>query len=57
MCPQMLMHVFVQGAVWTLLELALKVDWEKNPLPHGEVKPASVACRSDVQPTELHPHP
>ena len=29
--------------------------WEKNPLPHQEIEPASVACQSDTLPTELHP--
>ena len=28
--------------------------WEKNPLLHWEIKPASVACWSDALPTELH---
>ena len=31
--------------------------WEKNPLPHRGIEPASAACRSDALPTELHPHP
>ena len=31
--------------------------WKKNPLPHWWIDPASAACRSDVPPTELHPHP
>ena len=31
--------------------------WEKNPMPHLGVEPASAACRSDAVPTELHPHP
>ena len=30
--------------------------WEKNPLPHRGIEPASVVCRSDALPTELHPH-
>ena len=29
--------------------------WEKNPLPHRGIEPASAACRSDVPATELHP--
>ena len=29
--------------------------WEKNPLPHQVIKPASMTCRSDALPTELHP--
>ena len=39
-------------------ESALKVDWEKNPLPHRGLEPASVwrlAFQSDVLPTELFP--
>ena len=31
--------------------------WEKNPLPHQGIEPASAACRSYAQPPELHPHP
>ena len=33
----------------TVREPALRVDWEKNPLPHLGIKPAL--------PTELHLHP
>ena len=29
--------------------------WEKNPLPHWGIKPASAACQSDALPTEPHP--
>ena len=36
---------------------ALKVDWEKNPLPHQGIEPVSVACSSDALPAELHPYP
>ena len=28
--------------------------WEKNPLPHRGIEPASAAWRSDTLPTELH---
>ena len=28
--------------------------WEKNPLLHRGIEPASAACRSDALPTELH---
>ena len=28
--------------------------WEKNPLPHQGMKPASAACRPNALPTELH---
>ena len=31
--------------------------WEKNPLPHRGIEPASATFRSDFLPTELHPHP
>ena len=31
--------------------------WEKNPLPHRGIEPASAVCRSDALPTEPHPHP
>ena len=31
--------------------------WEKNPLLHQGIEPASVACWSDTLPTELHPSP
>ena len=36
---------------------ALKVDWEKKPLPHRGIEPASAACRSDAVSTEPHPFP
>ena len=32
-------------------------QWEKNPLLHQGIKPASVAWRSDALPTELRPIP
>ena len=41
----------------TVRESALKVDSEKNPLPHRGIEPASAACRSDTLRTELDPHP
>ena len=31
--------------------------WQKNPLPHRGIEPASTAYRSDALPTELHSHP
>ena len=31
--------------------------WEKNPLPHRRIEPASATSRSDALPAELHPHP
>ena len=30
--------------------------WEKNPLQHRGIEPASAACRSDALLTELHSH-
>ena len=46
------------GAVRTPWEsLHWKRQWEKNPLPHQRTEPASVTCRSDALPTELHPNP
>ena len=49
MCAQMLMHVIAHGSVQThVRESALKVDWEKNPLLHQGIEPASVAWRSDA---------
>ena len=32
-------------------------QWEKNPLLHQGIKPASVACQSNILPSELQPHP
>ena len=31
--------------------------WEKNPLPHWRIEPASAMCRPDALPNELHPRP
>ena len=45
------------GCVDTVRESALKVDLEKNPLPHRGIEPASAAFRSDALPAELHPFP
>ena len=51
-CTQTLMHAIAHGGCTdTVRESAL---WEKNPLPHLGIEPASAACRSDVLPTELH---
>ena len=57
----MLMHAVAlgkggggDGCTDTIKESALEVDGEKSPLPHGEIKPASVACQSGTLPTELH---
>ena len=30
--------------------------WEKNPLQHWGIEPASAACQSNALPTVLHPH-
>ena len=41
-------------------ESALKVEWEKNPLPHHGVEHTSVlhlTSGSDALSTELHHHP
>ena len=52
------MHAIAHwGCTDTVRESALKVDWEKNPLPHRGIEPASAACRSDALPTELTPPP
>ena len=40
----------------TVRESALKVDWEKIPLPLWGIKPAVAVYRSNALPTELHPH-
>ena len=56
-CARMKMHPIVRGGVRTLKESVMKADWEKNPLQHWGIEPASVVCRSDFLPTELHPHP
>ena len=45
------------GCTDTMKGSALKVDWEKNPLPHQAIEPASAACQSNTLPTELHPQP
>ena len=43
-CAQMLMHAIAHGGVRThVRESALKVDLEKNPLPHRGIEPASAA--------------
>ena len=52
------MHAIAHGECKdTVGESTLKVDWEKNLLPHRGIEPASAVCRSDALPTELHPHP
>ena len=62
MCTEMLIHAIAHGeggggcCTDTVRESALKVDWEKNPLPHRGIEPASAACRSGALPTKLHPH-
>ena len=37
-----------QGCTDTAEEFALKVDWEKNPLPVWGIEPVSVACQSEA---------
>ena len=58
-CEQMLMHVIVHGGCTdTVRESALEADWEKNPLLHLGLKPASVshlAFQLDTLPSELCP--
>ena len=58
-CSQMLINPCScsRESTDTVRESALKGNWEKNPLPHHEIEPASATCRSDALPTELHPHP
>ena len=41
-------NVHTRGCTDTVRESALKVDREKNPLPHRRFEPASAACRSDA---------
>ena len=44
------------GCTDTVRESALEVDWERNPLPHWGLEPASVlrlAFQSDALPAEL----
>ena len=56
-CAQTLMPAVAHGGARTHVgESALKVDWEKNPLPHRGIEPASAACRSDALLAEPHPH-
>ena len=51
-CAQMLIFVNVIGCACiayvgcanTMIESALKVDWEENSLPHQEVEPMSAVC-------------
>ena len=58
-CEQILMHVIVhRGCTDTVRESALEADWEKNPLLHWGLKPASVshlAFQLDTLPRELCP--
>ena len=52
------MHAIAHRGVHadTVRESALKVDWEKNPLPHQGIEPPSAAYRSHTLLTELDPH-
>ena len=48
-CTQMLMHVIAHGGVRTHIRVCTESWlWEKNPLPHWGIEPASVAWRSDA---------
>ena len=41
----------------TVRESALKVDWEKNPLPHQGIEPALAACQSMLYHLSYIPSP
>ena len=60
-CAQMLICAIAQGCCTdTVRESALKVDREKNLLPHQGLKPSSGLClafQSDTLPVELFPAP
>ena len=55
----MLVHAIVhESCTDTVREVALEVDWEKNPLLHQGLEPASelqLAFQSDALPAELPP--
>ena len=57
-CAQMMMHAIAHGGCMeSVRESALQV-WEKKPLPHWELEPASVfrlACQSAAVPNKLSP--
>ena len=62
MYAQMLMHMIAHGGVGVGGECrhckrvcTESCLWEKNPLLHWGIEPASAACRSNALPTELHP--
>ena len=53
-----LMHAIAHRGVRThVRESALKVDWEKNLLPHRGIETASTAWRSDALPVNYIPTP
>ena len=58
-CTQILMHVIAHWGVRGHRRRACAESWlwEKNPLPHLGIEPASAACWSDALPIELHLHP
>ena len=57
-CAQMLMHAIAHGDVRThLRESSPKVDWEKNPVPHWGIEPASAAWWSDALTNWATSHP
>ena len=57
-CAQMFMHVTAHLVYAQHKRVSTESClWEKNPLQHWGIEPASAACRSDALPTELHPHP
>ena len=48
------MHAIAHGGVYGHRKRVCTESWlwEKNPLPHRGIEPASAACRSDALPTE-----
>ena len=55
---QILMHVIAHRGVQTHVRVCTESGlWEKNPLPHRGIEPASTVCGFDAVPTELHPNP
>ena len=56
-CTQIFMHLIARRS-WTntVRNSAMKAGWEKNPLLHQGVKPASTVCWTQHWITELHPH-
>ena len=57
MCAQILMHAVAHGGYMDTHKRVCTESWlwEKNPLLHQGIEPASAACWSHALPTELHP--